>query len=206
MLGVVRHRSACRGIVGSRTAGARAHGALLIASLLLLTNCLPAGAAASEPGVHGDPNGPTGKEYAFPLGQARGIGGRGGTFGQGITAAPGAAAAARGGARARRRVSAAGAVPGNGRSARAAISRAPPSSRRPASRERTHGGASGGAGPERATTRGSTAAARVVHVASGASAVVWMLGAAFCVVALGALGGQALTRRERRHDMSTSHS
>jgi hypothetical protein len=154
----------------------------LLTSLLLLTS--PAGSNALGPGVHRDPGSPAGKEYAFPLGQARGIGGGTGSFGRGIARTPVGARPA----------------PKPKADNRTATSNA---TRRSADRAgaKTRKGAlpPGHGNPTGARALAVDRSPRPAATAS-ASGVAWMLGAAICVVALGALGSQALVRPAHREN------
>ena len=163
--------------------------------LILLAMAGPAAAtvpAALSPGVHVDPNSPAAKEYAIPLEQARGGGASGGSaatqlFGSGITRAAGSTSLPR----ASRATSA-----GAGTHGRALRSR------------------TGLSTPGR---RAVTAQSHPAHPASaptpdkllgagrgGSTGIAWMLGAAALVLALGVLGGAALTRRSRGTHPRTS--
>jgi hypothetical protein len=146
----------------------------------------PAGAktVSPAPGVHIDPGSPAAKEYAIPLGVARtgsGSGGNGSTqlFGAGITKAssppPGAAPTGHAATTGR-------AVAGRGH--------------HPAAKRRTRSGA---VTPASAPGTGVPPPQRVLDTGGGAgSGIAWMLAAAAAVLLLGALGGLALARRDRR--------
>lgn len=142
-------------------------------SLLLLALAPPA-STALPPGVHGDPGSPAGKEYAFPLGQARGIGGGSGGFGSGIKRG-GTQSVAAG---SRRRSAAAGGSFSRRQSAPASVAAHP----EPGSIQRggTRALASRRIVPSGGNTLGTPA--------------LWMLGVALGVVALGWFGGEALVR------------
>lgn len=149
---------------------------------------LGAGAAGAStrpaPGVHIDPGSPAAKEYAIPLGQARAGGSAGGSgssqlFGSGITASS--------------------QPPSGGASAPQTNGTAPGHRARGARHTHRHHGAqkrsrSTVVAPQPATRD----PAKVLGSSGGGgSGIVWMIGAAALVLALGGLGGAAIARRGR---------
>lgn len=156
-----------------------------------------AGAAAGPaPGVHVDPGSPVAKEYAIPLGAARGNGTPGDPttgqlFGAGITRAvrPGSGT----------RVPAAGS---SSSTATTSTSTAPTSSSAQAVlRHRRSGRRLKHAGHRRAgapTERPLTPQAAIGTSSSSGTGITWMLGVAILVLAVGGLGGAAIARRNRR--------
>ncbi|MHB8689931.1 MAG: hypothetical protein ACYDHH_01670 [Solirubrobacteraceae bacterium] len=180
-----------------RKVGTRIRARPTAVGLAVLLLCLPqtalAGSIGLSPGVHVDPGSPTAKEYAIPLGAARGNGSpglpsTGPLFGQGITHADTASSA-------------------TGSSSAASSSsqtgHASTSSHRHRVGKRSH------RRPRRHRLSGGTAASRhvppppqnVIGTNSNSSTgITWMLGAAVLVLLLGGIGGAALARRGRRSD------
>lgn len=143
-------------------------------------------AAALPPGVHTDPNSPASKEYAIPLGVARGGGPAGGSgspqlFGTGITNARAATNA-----------------PGSGTSAGGATNA-------PSAGGGTSNPGKGSRGTHQPVVAGPSATeaakvlppAKLLNSGHGGSGVLWMLGVAAIVLVAGGLGGVALARRNR---------
>ena len=161
---------------------------------LLLPSLWPAAAFGYQPGVHGDPGSPAGKEYAFPLGQARGIGGNDRSFGTGITRAR-AGSARRFGVSRDRLPGASGRAKGSAASSTAHVAGGPLTSGQ-LLRWRVGQGVDR-VGADSPVASGSRAAAPSGGVVG--SPVLWMLGVAGCVMALGGIGGEALARASRRN-------
>ncbi|MGI9185745.1 MAG: hypothetical protein ACR2GZ_12445 [Solirubrobacteraceae bacterium] len=140
------------------------------------------------PGVHVDPGSPAGKEYAVPLGSARGIGGTGGSggsrFGSGITGTGG-------GGPPRPPVS-----PSAGRGTRRT---APASARGRRNGSIPAGHAAAGVPPHGSGSRGAQdAGSSGSGPASGGNGLEWMLATALTVLVIGGLGGRLLTQRSGR--------
>ncbi len=157
-------------------------GALCLVLSTLLLSPLSARSLALEPGVHGEPGSPAGKEYGFPLGGARNIGGHNGTFGAGITRNGTGSADATGPN---------STLSGSGRASTAVPARA--------------AGAPGG--PANAAAAGSSSAARSADLKPGTRlpstantglVAAWTLAAVAGVLVVGALGAWAVIRRSRR--------
>jgi hypothetical protein len=154
--------------------GMRGAGAPILILLAMAGTAMAAGPAALSPGVHVDPSSPAAKEYAIPLGQARGGDGStsGQLFGSGITKAAGSS-----------RTGAAAGI------------------HSPASRSGTRVISSGhGAVVAQSPPADSTSAPspdKLLGAGRGGTGIAWMLGAAAVVVALGVLGGAARARRNR---------
>lgn len=152
------------------------------------------------PGVHIDPGSPVAKEYAIPLAQARGGdsggGGSGQLFGSGITRAPSAPATA----------PATGPTPATG--GQAAATPAAPVAVKPKPKHQS--GARARAHRRSRSTNHVSQGAEAAAVsgpgppAAGAGGIAWMLGAAALVLALGGLGGVALSRYTRGAGTRTS--
>ena len=148
----------------------------LVPGVLLLVFTPTAAAATAPtlpPGVHGDPGSPAAKEYAIPLTQARDDAGNNGSqghlFGSGITKARG------------------GRPPDTARSTGEASAPTTTNQSRTTS-QRVQSG--------RVDLKGAVPPRRVLRASSsGVSGIVWMLGAAALVLALGGLGGAAVARR-----------
>ena len=171
---------------------------VLTLGVLLFVLSPQAASAASTPGlgagVHIDPGSPAAKEYAIPLGSARGNGnptnsGTGQLFGTGITkantASPNTVPAQ---------------TPAGSGSHAASTTRRRHShrGRHAVRRARSHAQSAGGAArsrpgppsPQNAIGTGS----------SSGTGITWMLGAAVLVLLLGAAGGTLLARRSRARD------
>jgi hypothetical protein len=175
--------------VGEHRLSRRGASAVVAALVVLgLSSPQPAAAASLPPGVHVDPNSPAAKEYAIPLGQARAGNSSGGAgsqkpFGSGITSVGTASSS----------------PPGTAAASSATTSGSPRVT------------------PRRTRARRSTGAAAIPLFAArpislakipppsrllgsdhgGTPGVIWMLGVAALVLALGGLGGGALARRSR---------
>lgn len=198
-----------------RTRRAFLHG-LGLAVALSLVVAVTGATAKGSPGVHVDPGSPAAKEYAIPLGSARGNGtpGRANTgqlFGQGITKAgtgttdsPAPATAAPATTTPAAQTTSGAATPATSHRRRTphrgARARHRPASPRTAHRRRTAAAGTGGHGP------GGAGSARAATTASGGTGngITWMLLAAVAVLALGVLGGTLLSRRGRHPDPSPS--
>ena len=175
----------------------------LATAVLLAAGSADAWAAAPTvaPGVHIDPGSPVAKEYAIPLSQARGSNssGSGQLFGKGITRAP--STAERNSAPVNPPVPAA-AVPV------AVIPTKQPRGRaRPASgsrRPRVHPSTRPAAHASHAAAATAPQLAPAARPPGGGAGIVWMLGVAALVLALGGLGRVALSRHSRRTSTRTS--
>jgi hypothetical protein len=166
---------------------------VLVAGLVVVSS--PAMAAGVPSGVRVDPGSPAAKEYAIPLSQARGGGGSGSgsLFGRGVTKAPTPAAS----------TPAPVAVVGTGTKIASRHKRAA-AHRRAAGRPRVRvpAGSVAEASPRHAASRvppgGSVAGS------GGGSGIVWMLGVAALVLALGGVGSVVVGRYSRRPSAGTS--
>ena len=185
----------------------------VVALVLALVAALPAGAAAASSasgpssGVHVDPGSPAGKEYAIPLGSARGDGTNGTSklFGAGITRSQPPAGPSSSSPSPSSSVSSTPASP-----ATSAASTAP--RKHTVDRHHHHRRRIGGAGSRAPAVPTSLPVAartpspqRLIGTSSGSSAgVTWMLAAAVIVLLLGGAGGVVLTRRGRGTSPSPS--
>jgi len=155
---------------------------LAFAGLLAIGSPAALAQSVLTPGVHIDPSSPVAKEYAIPLGQARGgAGGGDGSdsqlFGSGITRAPSTHAA--------------------------------PSASRTAGGAKPHSRSPLRSRAQSVDQSSQTSAERVVQESlparsGGGAGIAWMLGVAALVLALGGLGGAAIARYSRRTSTRTS--
>jgi hypothetical protein len=172
---------------------------LALAFVLSLAAASPpaAKAATVPPGVQVDPGSPAGKEYAIPLAQARGGGTSGGRlFGRGITRAPTTVTTAP------TTVTTPSVPPAASRSVATGATRSGQA------RAARHGSPTIRSAGDRTVsqTYGVPAAqvSRAERLAAGGSGILWMVGVAALVLALGGLGGTALARRSPGASTRTS--
>jgi len=168
----------------------------LLAAISVLLAPAPALAGGSPtPGVHIDPNSPVAKQYAIPLGVARGTpagsSSKGSLFGHGITPAAPASGA-----------------PSTSTTTRQASRAGHHKRSKGGSRRRVKAvsgagvGHTGGSGGQRGSDASAADATpppvlKVLHPGSGPG-IVWMVGLAALVLALGGAGGLAVAGRGRR--------
>jgi hypothetical protein len=170
------------------------HTVLVLGVLLFLPHAAVAASSGLGPGVHVDPGSPAAKEYAVPLGSARGGtptpgAGSGQLFGAGITKADASSSA--GGYVAPS--SGSSSQPASGTSHHPRRHRgATPARRRNPVRSATPGSPAPRAAPSPQNVIGTSS--------NSGSGITWMLGAAVVVLLLGGVGGAALARRGRRSD------
>jgi hypothetical protein len=178
---------------------------------LLLAPATALAGGSPPPGVHIDPNSPVAKQYAIPLGVARGTpagsSNSGKLFGHGITHASGTGSAA-----------SSSTPPASASTPPASASTTPasakPKAKSPRVKHRRHRRRAGAspahpgtsarhvARPGHSTSQAASVAApppvlKVLHPGSG-SGIVWMIGLAALVLVLGGAGGFAITGRGRR--------
>jgi hypothetical protein len=177
----------------------------------MIALAVPSWAVASSlpPGVHVDPGSPAAKEYQIPLGAARGNGQSGSSssgslFGAGITKGGGGSGGTKSDTASSHASSSAPAATGTPTPTPTAATVAPVTKVKARTvhhrRRRAHHDAAAAPAPithHRAAPAVSPQRAIGTEASSGIG-ITWMLGAAAIVLALGALGGAALSRRGRR--------
>jgi hypothetical protein len=195
-------------LLGRRCAiaqSARVHSPLIVLAAILMLAAGSTVAAAKPtppPGVHIDPGSPAAKEYAIPLSEARGGGttGNGQLFGRGITRASKPAPS-----------TSAPSASGTDTAVAVAAPATPSTSaprrvmRQPAAHVRTvpkhHHARPVVAAPAAQVSQPSRP---VADGTGGGTGIVWMLGVAALVLALGGLGGAVIARHGRRTSARTS--
>ena len=192
----------------SRTAAGPRKLFAAVLAIVLLTALPVAANAKSSPGggVHIDPGSPAGKEYAIPLGSARGNGTNGTStlFGAGITKSPPSSGSSASDNSATPATSSTASSTSGGTS----TSTAP--KRHVQRHHRRQRGGTGAHAPAKAiAVRQVVPAAqspqRLIGTSAGSSdGVTWMLGVAVLVLLLGGAGSVLLTRRGRRATPSPS--
>ncbi len=186
--------------VGTRIRACMA--AFVVACVLISPAGALAGTAKPPPGVHVDPGSPTAKEYAIPLGTARGngkatTGGPEPLFGSGITKATAPSTTASTSTITAPTPTTATTTTTDPSSTHPPVTRTR-RLRRPAHRHHAHRSAGGVAGGGPARPPGPPSPQSVIGTrGSSGIGITWMLGAGILVLLLGGIGGAALSRRAR---------